>query len=62
MTLLILYIAKRLVWTDNIFGVPEQLVDSDVGAGEGSVSLRQLLYLFAPSSVAPQKVRRGLAV
>ena len=38
MTLLILYyilyIPKRLVWADNMFCVPEQLVDSDVVALE----------------------------
>ena len=38
MTLLILYyilyIAKRLAWADNMFCVPEQLVDSDVVARE----------------------------
>ena len=39
MTLLILYIVKRLVWADNMFCVPEQLVDSDVVAREGNVSL-----------------------
>ena len=39
MTLLILYcilyITKRLVWAENMFCVPEQLVDSDVVAWEG---------------------------
>ena len=39
MTLLILYIAKRLVWADSMFCVPEQLGDSDVVALEGNVSL-----------------------
>ena len=38
MTLLILYyilyITRRLVWADNMFCVPEQLVDSDVVARE----------------------------
>ena len=38
MTLLILYcilcIARRLAWTDSIFYIPEQLVDSDVVARE----------------------------
>ena len=33
------YITKRLVWADNMFYAPEQLVDSDVAAREGSVSL-----------------------
>ena len=35
----ILYITKRLVWADNMFCVPEQLVDSDVVALGGHVSL-----------------------
>ena len=39
MTLLILYITKRLVWADNMFCVPEQLVNSDVVVWEGNVSL-----------------------
>ena len=43
MTLLILYyilyITKRLVWADNMFCAPEQLVGSDVVAREGHVSL-----------------------
>ena len=39
MTLLILYITKRLVRADNRFCVPEQLVDSDAVAQEGNVSL-----------------------
>ena len=39
MTLLILNITKRLVGADNMFCVPEQLVDSDVVAREGNVSL-----------------------
>ena len=30
---------KRLVWADNMCCVPEQLVDSDVVAREGNVSL-----------------------
>ena len=34
MTLLILYISKRLVWADNILWGPERLVDSDVEAQE----------------------------
>ena len=34
----ILYITKRLVWADNMFCAPEQLVDSDVVAREVSVS------------------------
>ena len=33
------YITKRLVWADNMLCVPEQLVDSDVVAREGNVSL-----------------------
>ena len=33
---------KRLVWADNILCRPEQLVDSDVGAREGNVSLGEL--------------------
>ena len=43
MTLLILYyilyITKRLVWADNMFCVPEKLVDSDVVSREVRVSL-----------------------
>ena len=39
MPLLILYIAKRLFWADNMFCVPEQLVDSGVVVREGNVSL-----------------------
>ena len=39
MTLLILCIAKRLVWDDNILCMPERLVDSDVRAREGNISL-----------------------
>ena len=43
MTLLILcyilYITKRLVWANEMFCVPEQLVDSDVVAREGHISL-----------------------
>ena len=35
----ILYITKRLVWADNMFCVPEHLVDSDVVAREVNVSL-----------------------
>ena len=35
----VLYITKRLVWADDMFCVPEQLVDSDVG--KGHVSLRE---------------------
>ena len=34
MTLLILNITKRLVWADNMFCVPEQLLYSDVVARE----------------------------
>ena len=38
MTLLLLYyllyITQRLIWADDIFCVPEQLVDSDVVARE----------------------------
>ena len=38
-TLLILYKTKRLVWDDNMFCVPEQLMDSDIVAMERNVSL-----------------------
>ena len=31
---IVLHITKRLVWADNMFCVPEQLVDSDVVARE----------------------------
>ena len=41
MTLLIFYITKRLVWADNMFCVPEQLVDSDAVAREGNVSFSE---------------------
>ena len=34
-----LYITKHLVWADDMFGVPEQLVDSDVVTREVSISL-----------------------
>ena len=42
MTLLILCITKLLVWADNILCIPERLVDSDVRAWEGNVSLGEL--------------------
>ena len=42
MTLLIICIAKRLVWADNILWIPERLVDSDVRARERNVSLGEL--------------------
>ena len=42
MTLLILCIAKRLVWADNIICIPERFVHSDVRAQEGNVSLGEL--------------------
>ena len=42
MTLLILCITKCLVWADNILCIPERLVDSDVSAREGNVSLSEL--------------------
>ena len=42
MTLLILYIAKCQVCADNILCIPERLVDSDVRAWEGNMSLSEL--------------------
>ena len=39
MTLLTLYITNCLVWADNMFCAHEQLVDSDVVAQEGNMSL-----------------------
>ena len=39
MTLLILCIAKRLFWADNIICIPERFVHSDVRARERNVSL-----------------------
>ena len=35
-------ITKHLVWADNILCIPERLVDSDVRAREGNVSLGEL--------------------
>ena len=38
----IVYNEAPIVWADNMFCVPEQLVDSDVVEREGNVSLNNL--------------------